>query len=99
MLPLFASLVLLTDYYKVGAVVVIIAKLVVVVESFVAEVPPRRFHDDAASRDTSVRVGIGVNKVVGVDLRHVPENINLFHHLLNVVGANLYLVCRYVCIY
>ena len=52
-LPSSASLILLMDCLKVGAVVLIVAELVAVVAIYVAEVPPRRLHGDAASRDTS----------------------------------------------
>ena len=47
------SLILLTDCLKVGTVVLIVAELVAVVAIYVAEVSPRRLHDNAASRDTS----------------------------------------------
>ena len=53
MLPLSASLILLMDCLKVGAVVLIVAELVAVVAIHVAEASPRRLHGDAASRDTS----------------------------------------------
>ena len=52
-LPLSASLILLTDYLDVGAVVLIVAKLVAIVIICVAKVPPRHLHSDTASRDTS----------------------------------------------
>ena len=52
-LPLSASPILLMDCLKVGAVVLIVAELVGIVEIYVAEVLPRRLHGDAASRDTS----------------------------------------------
>ena len=48
-----ASLILLTDCLEVGAVILIVTKLVAVVAICVAEVLPRRLHGDAASRDTS----------------------------------------------
>ena len=48
-----ASLILLMDCLKLGAVFLIVAELVAVVSIYVAEVPPRRLHGDAASRDTS----------------------------------------------
>ena len=54
-LPSFASLILLMDCLKVGAVVLtaLVVELVTVVEIYVAEVPPRFLHGDAVSRDTS----------------------------------------------
>ena len=52
-LPSSASLVLLMVCLKLGAVFLIAAELVAVVAIYVAEVPPRRLHGDAASRDTS----------------------------------------------
>ena len=52
-LPLSASLILRTDCVKIGAVVRIVAELVAVVAIYAAEVPPRRLHGDAASRDIS----------------------------------------------
>ena len=61
-LPLYASLILLAGCLTISAVVLIVAELVVVVEIYVAGVPPRRLHDDAASRDTSWRVGVGAGK-------------------------------------
>ena len=52
-LPLSASLILLTDCLKVGAVVLIVAELIaVVVAIYIAEVPLRRLLGDTASRDT-----------------------------------------------
>ena len=51
-LPSSASLILLMNCLKVGAVVLIAAEFVAVVAIYVAEVPPRRPHGDAASRDT-----------------------------------------------
>ena len=48
-----ASLILLMDCPKGGAVVFIAAEPLVQVKLYAAEVPPRRLHDDAASRDTS----------------------------------------------
>ena len=52
-LPLSASLILLMDCLKVGAVVLIVAELVAVLAIHVAEASPRRLHGDATSRDTS----------------------------------------------
>ena len=53
-LPSSASLILLMDYLKLGAVVpVVVAKLVVFMAVYVAEVWPYPLHGDAASRDTS----------------------------------------------
>ena len=51
-LPLSTSLILLTDCLEAGAVVLIVAELVAVVVFCVAEVPSRRLHGDATSRDT-----------------------------------------------
>ena len=74
-LPLSASLILLMGCLKVGAVVLIVAKLVAVVAIDVAEVSPRRLHGDTASYDTFRRIGVGAGKVVGVDLRHHPSYV------------------------
>ena len=74
-LPSSASLILLTSCLNVGAVVLIVAKLVAVVAIYVAEVSPRRLHGDVASRDTSRRVKVGAGEVVGVVLQHHPSNI------------------------
>ena len=52
-LPLSASLILLMDCLKLGAVVLVVAELVAVVAIFVAEVWPHRLHGDASSGDTS----------------------------------------------
>ena len=52
-LPSFASLILLIDCLKPGAIVLVVAELVVVMAIYVAEVWPYRLHGDAASRDTS----------------------------------------------
>ena len=52
-LPSSASLILLMDCLKLGAVVLVVAELVVVRAVYVAEVWPYRLHGDAASRDTS----------------------------------------------
>ena len=52
-LPSSASLILLMDCLKLGAVVLVVAELVVVMAVYVAEVWPYRLHGDAASRDTS----------------------------------------------
>ena len=52
-LLLSALLILLMDFIRVGAVVLIAAELVAVVAIYVAEIPPCRLHGDAASRDTS----------------------------------------------
>ena len=52
-LPLFTSLMLLTDCLEGKAAVLIVAELVAVVEICDVEVPSRRLHGDAASRDTS----------------------------------------------
>ena len=73
-LPLSVSLILLMDCLKVGAVVLIVAELIVVVTIYVAGVSPRRLHGDAASRDTSRQVGVGAGETVGFDLRHHPPN-------------------------
>ena len=51
--PLSASPFLVMDCLEVGAVVLIVAELVVVVTIYFAEVPPRRLHGDATSRGTS----------------------------------------------
>ena len=48
-----ASLVLLMDCLQVGTVILIVARLVAVVATYVAEVPPSCLHGDAASRDNS----------------------------------------------
>ena len=63
------------DCLKLGAVVLVVAELVVVMAIYAAEVWPYRLHGDAASRDTSCRVGVGADEVVGVDLRHHPPNV------------------------
>ena len=52
-LPSSASLILLMDCLKLGAVVLVVAELVVVMAVYAAEVWPYRLHGDAASRDTS----------------------------------------------
>ena len=52
-LPSSASLILLMDCLKLGAVVLVVTELDVVMAVYVAEVWPYRLHDDAASRDTS----------------------------------------------
>ena len=52
-LPLFASVILLTGGLEFGAVALIGVKFVAVVASYVAEIPPRCLYDDAVSRDTS----------------------------------------------
>ena len=52
-LPSSALLVLLMDCLKVDSVILIVPQLHVVVGIYVDEVPPRRLHDAAASRDTS----------------------------------------------
>ena len=52
-LPLSASLILLMDCLKVGAVVLIVAELVAVLAIHVAEASPCRLRGDATSRDTS----------------------------------------------
>ena len=41
------------DCLKLGAVVLVVAELVVVMAIYAAEVWPYRLHGDAASRDTS----------------------------------------------
>ena len=51
-LPSSASLILLMDCLKLGAVVLVVAELVAVAAIRVAEVWPYRLHGDAASRDT-----------------------------------------------
>ena len=48
-----ASLILLEDCLKLGAVFPIVAEHVVVVAFCVAKLSPRRLHGDSASRDTS----------------------------------------------
>ena len=53
MVPLSASPILLMSCHKISAVVLIVAELVAVVTIYLAEIPPRRLHGDAASRDTS----------------------------------------------
>ena len=50
---LSASPILVMDCLEVGAVVLIVAKLVAVVTIYLAEDPPGRLHGDAAFRDTS----------------------------------------------
>ena len=50
-----------------------------------------RLHGDAASNDTSGRVGVGAGEVSGVDIRHTVELRALLHHLLNAVDGTLYL--------
>ena len=52
-LPLSVSLILLTDCLKVGAAVLVVAELFAVVAINVAEVSPRRLHEDVPFRDTS----------------------------------------------
>ena len=52
-LPLSASPILLMGCLQVGAVCLIVAELVTVVAIYVAEVPPRRLHGDAATHNTS----------------------------------------------
>ena len=51
--PLSASPILVMGYLEVGVVVLIVVELAAVVLIHFAEVPPRRLHGDAASRDTS----------------------------------------------
>ena len=51
--PLSASPVLVMGCLEIGAVVLIMAKLVAVVTIYFAEVSPRRLHGGATSRDTS----------------------------------------------
>ena len=51
--PLSASPILVMGCLEVGAVVLIMAELVAVVTIYFAEVPPRRLHGNATSRDTS----------------------------------------------
>ena len=53
----------------------LMAELVAVVASCVAEVPPRRLHGNAASSNTSARVGVGVGEIIGVDYRHHPLSV------------------------
>ena len=50
---LSASPILVMDCLEVGAVVRVMAELVVVVTIYFAEVPPRRLHGNDLSRDTS----------------------------------------------
>ena len=45
--------ILLTNCLEVSVVVLVVVKRVAVVTIYLAEVPPRRLHGDAASRDTS----------------------------------------------
>ena len=52
-LPSSASLILLIGCLKLGAIVLVVAELVVVMAIYVAEVWPYRLHGDAAFRDTS----------------------------------------------
>ena len=52
-LPLSASLILLTDCLEIGAVVLIVAELIAVGVICVTEVPPCRLHGDVASHDAS----------------------------------------------
>ena len=59
---------LLIDCLKLGADVLIVAGVVAAVVIYVAEVSPRRLHGDAASRDTTGRVGVEAGVVVGVDI-------------------------------
>ena len=73
--PLSASPILVMGCLVAGAVVLIMAELVAVVTIYFAEVPPRRLHGNATSRDTSWRIGMGAGEVVGVDLRHHPPNV------------------------
>ena len=51
--PLSASPILVMGCLEVGAVVLIMAELVAEVKMYFAEVPPRRLHGNATSRDTS----------------------------------------------
>ena len=76
-LPSSASQVLLTDDPEVGAVVLLVAKLVAVliVAIYVAKVHLHRLHGDAASCDTSRLVGVGTGAVVGIHIRHHPPNV------------------------
>ena len=69
-LPSSALLILLLDCLKLGSVFLIVAELVAVVATYVAEVP-----GDAAYRYISCRVGVVADKVVGVDFRHHPSNV------------------------
>ena len=73
--PLSASPILVMGCLEVGAVVLIMAELVAEVKMYFAEVPPRRLHGNATSRDTSRRIGVGAGEVVDVDLRHHPPNV------------------------
>ena len=52
-MPLPVSPIVVMGCLGVGAVILIVAELVAVVKIYFAEVPPRRLHGDAASRDTS----------------------------------------------
>ena len=45
--------ILLASCLEVGVVVLVVVKRVAVATTYLAEVPPRRLHGDAASRDTS----------------------------------------------
>ena len=71
MLPSSALLILLLDCLKLGAVFLIVAELVAVVATYVAEVP-----GDAAYRDIACRVGVVADRVVGVDLCYYPSNVS-----------------------
>ena len=54
LVPLLSALpILLMNFLKVGAVVLIVAELDAVAAIYVVEVQPHRLHVDAASRDTS----------------------------------------------
>ena len=75
LLPLSASLILLTDCVEVGTVDLIVAKLVAVGAFCVAEAPLRCLQGDATSHDTSSRVGVGAGEGISVGLRHYPLNV------------------------
>ena len=60
---------------EVGPVLVIVAKRVAVEVFCVVEVPPHRQHGDAASGDTSSRVGVGAGEIGGIDLRYYRPNV------------------------
>ena len=87
-LLLSMSLILLMNCLEAGAVILIVDERVTVVENRVAEVPPLHLHSDAASGDTSWKVGDGAGEVSGVDLQELRD---LLHDLLNIVGTTLHL--------
>ena len=66
-LPSSASLILLMNFFEVGAVELVVAKLVAVLAIGFAEVAPRRLHSGTASRDISCRIGVGAGEAASVD--------------------------------